>query len=59
MEKVTPTILRHELPNGLVLVVEPMVQVRSVSVGMWLRAGSRRESPATNGMAHFLEHMVF
>jgi predicted Zn-dependent peptidase len=59
VEKVTPTIFRHQLSNGLVLVIEPMTQVRSVSIGMWLRAGSRRESAAVNGMAHFLEHMVF
>ena len=36
-----------------------MQHVRSVSVGVWVRNGSRRESPAENGIAHFLEHMVF
>jgi len=59
MENVTPTIVRQVLPNGLVLVVEPMPHARSVSIGMWLRAGSRREPPALNGIAHFIEHMVF
>ena len=59
MEKVTRTISRHVLPNGLVLVVEPMPHAQSVSIGMWLRAGSRRERPALNGIAHFIEHMVF
>ncbi|HVS74218.1 MAG TPA: pitrilysin family protein [Candidatus Acidoferrales bacterium] len=52
-------IQRHVLPNGLVVVTETMPHVRSVSVGVWVRSGSRRESPQQNGLAHFLEHMVF
>ena len=52
-------ILRHALPNGLIVITETMQHVRSVSVGIWVRNGSRREIPSENGMAHFLEHMVF
>ena len=52
-------IHRHVLPNGLVVITETMQNVRSVSVGIWVRNGSRRETPADNGIAHFLEHMVF
>ena len=52
-------IERAELPNGLIVITEKMPHVRSVSVGMWLRTGSRREGPGQNGMAHFIEHMVF
>jgi predicted Zn-dependent peptidase len=52
-------IHRHALPNGLVVITETMPHVRSVSVGIWVRSGSRREVPAENGLAHFLEHMVF
>jgi predicted Zn-dependent peptidase len=52
-------IHRHVLPNGLVVITETMQHVRSVSVGIWVRNGSRREVPSENGMAHFLEHMVF
>ncbi|HXX13577.1 MAG TPA: pitrilysin family protein [Candidatus Eremiobacteraceae bacterium] len=52
-------IHRHALPNGLVVITETMQNVRSVSVGIWVRNGSRREVPSENGMAHFLEHMVF
>jgi predicted Zn-dependent peptidase len=52
-------IHRHALPNGLVVITETMQHVRSVSVGIWVRNGSRREVPAENGLAHFLEHMVF
>jgi predicted Zn-dependent peptidase len=52
-------IERAELPNGLVIVTEKMPHVRSVSVGIWLGTGSRGESPECNGIAHFIEHMVF
>jgi len=52
-------IHRHVLPNGLVIITETMQHVRSVSVGLWVRNGSRREIPTENGLAHFLEHMVF
>src|ERR1035441_7424914 len=52
-------IEKAELPNGLVIVTEKMPHVRSVSVGIWLGTGSRGESPERNGIAHFIEHMVF
>jgi predicted Zn-dependent peptidase len=52
-------IERGELPNGIVVITEKMPHVRSVSVGIWLRSGSRGEAPHQNGIAHFIEHMVF
>jgi predicted Zn-dependent peptidase len=52
-------IQRQVLPNGLVVITETMPHVRSVSVGIWVRSGSRRETPAENGLSHFIEHMVF
>jgi predicted Zn-dependent peptidase len=57
----TPKTLigRKVLPNGLVVIAEPMPHLRSVSIGIWVRSGSRREAAAVNGMAHFIEHMVF
>jgi predicted Zn-dependent peptidase len=55
----TRDIQRHVLPNGLVVITETMQHVRSVSVGVWVRNGSRREDSSENGLAHFLEHMVF
>lgn len=36
-----------------------MPHVRSVSVGVWVGTGSRRESPEQNGITHFIEHMLF
>src|SRR6201993_1510049 len=52
-------IQRRTLDNGLVVITETMSHVRSVSVGVWVRNGSRREIPQENGLAHFIEHMVF
>ena len=52
-------IQRHTLANGLVVITETMPHVRSVSVGIWVRNGSRLEVLEENGLAHFIEHMVF
>ena len=52
-------VQKEILPNGLVVITEPMEHVHSVSVGMWLRSGSRREPAELNGISHFIEHMVF
>src|SRR6266481_4361522 len=55
----TRDIQKHVLPNGLVVITETMPHVRSVSVGLWVRNGSRREVPEETGLAHFMAHMVF
>lgn len=47
------------LANGIRVVTEQMPHVRSVSMGVWIGTGSRRESPEENGISHFIEHMVF
>lgn len=47
------------LPNGLRVVTEHIPHIRSVSIGVWVDVGSRDESEATNGITHFIEHMVF
>ncbi|MFC6644049.1 M16 family metallopeptidase [Granulicella cerasi] len=47
------------LPNGLLVLTERMSHLRSVSMGVWLDTGSRDEDEITNGISHFLEHMVF
>jgi predicted Zn-dependent peptidase len=52
-------IHKEALANGLVVITEPMEHVHSVSVGIWLRHGSRQEPLALNGISHFIEHMVF
>ena len=52
-------IERTILPNGLCVVTERMLNVRSVSMGIWIANGSRRETAEENGITHFVEHMVF
>ena len=54
-----PDIHRDVLPNGLRLLTERMPHVRSVSIGVWLTRGSRHEPAAHEGIAHFVEHMLF
>ena len=46
-------------PSGLRLVTETLPHVRSVAIGVWLTRGSRHESDAESGIAHFVEHMLF
>jgi predicted Zn-dependent peptidase len=52
-------IRRTTLPNGLLVLTERMPYVRSVAMGVWVDCGSRDETPETNGISHFIEHMVF
>ena len=52
-------VLTETFPSGLRLVTESMPHVRSVSIGVWLMRGSRHESDAESGIAHFVEHMLF
>jgi predicted Zn-dependent peptidase len=51
--------VRDVLDNGLRILTEPMTQVRSVSIGVWLARGSRHETAEQGGIAHFVEHMLF
>lgn len=53
------SIRRTVLPNGLIVLTENMEHIRSVAMGVWVRAGSRHELPEVNGISHFVEHMVF
>src|SRR5580693_6795082 len=59
MTEAKQTVQKETLPNGLVVITDAMEHVHSVSVGIWLRTGSRREPPELNGISHFIEHMLF
>jgi predicted Zn-dependent peptidase len=50
---------KYTLSNGLRVVVEYIPTVRSVSFGIWVKTGSRNETPENNGISHFIEHMLF
>lgn len=47
------------LPNGLRILTIPMSGVQSVAAMVWVAAGTRHETKNVNGIAHFLEHVVF
>ena len=57
--KIDDSVNRTILDNGLRIVSEKIPCVRSASIGLWIRAGSCNETSDTNGIAHFLEHMLF
>jgi predicted Zn-dependent peptidase len=48
-----------QLANGLTVVSHAMPEVETVSIGIWIGAGSRSEALGEHGVAHFLEHMAF
>ena len=50
---------RTELPSGVHVLTERLAEVRSISLGFWIDTGSRDETPAEQGLSHFLEHMLF
>ncbi len=50
--------IQHILPNGIKIIAE-QIPVEAVNLSIWVGVGSAIESDAINGMAHFLEHMVF
>ncbi len=52
-------INRSVLPSGLTVISEQIPSVRSVSIGVWVKTGTRFETAENNGIAHFLEHMMF
>ncbi|MBU0983228.1 MAG: insulinase family protein [candidate division Zixibacteria bacterium] len=53
------TYQKTTLKNGLRVVSETLPSVRSISIGVWVDVGSRKEGNAENGLSHFIEHMVF
>lgn len=57
--KISDRIKKKTLPNGLRIVTETIKTVRSLSVGIWIKTGSRHEQESQAGITHFLEHMLF
>lgn len=52
-------MVKYTLDNGMVVLLDPIEGVASVSAGLWIRAGSRNELSGQMGYAHFIEHMLF
>ncbi len=53
------TVERATLDNGLRVVVVPLDHLHTATVVLYTKGGSRVESPAENGLSHFVEHMLF
>ncbi len=49
----------HTLPNGVRVVVDPMPELKTAALGVWVSAGSVDERQGEYGIAHLLEHMAF
>jgi len=47
------------LSNGLVIATDPMPQLESAAVGVWVNAGARHETKPLMGISHMIEHMAF
>ena len=52
------SVERSNLANGLTVISHAMAEVETVSLGIWIGAGSRSEAQGEHGVAHFLEHMA-
>ncbi len=50
---------RYNLKNGVQVVAEKIPHFRSISIGLWFKAGSIYEDNSENGLSHFIEHMLF
>jgi zinc protease len=53
-----PLPLVRSFPSGLTIVAE-QIPVPAISFDLWIRVGSAVEPDEINGVAHFLEHMIF
>ena len=49
----------HKLKNGIKVILSPQKETRAVSLLVLIKVGSRQESENINGIAHFLEHLIF
>lgn len=59
LSQVDNLVSKTVLPHGLTVVSERIPGIRSVSLGVWVKAGSRTDTLDKMGMAHFIEHMLF
>jgi len=53
------TVQITRLPSGLIIASDPMPQLMSAALGVWVSCGARHESPEEAGLSHMLEHMAF
>jgi zinc protease len=54
-----PPVIRHQLPNGLLILLKEDHNAPIISHWVWYRVGSRDENPGKTGISHWVEHMQF
>jgi predicted Zn-dependent peptidase len=59
MEKAPYDVFRSRLPNGLRVVTIETPHLHTATLCLYVGAGSRYETPKSNGLSHFVEHMLF
>lgn len=59
MKNPKPVFNKTVFPNGLTFVSERLAGFQSLSMGVWVKSGTRHEQPKDSGVSHFLEHMLF
>ncbi len=50
---------KQVLDNGITVLTEEIPHLLSVSIGIWVKVGSRHEDSVNNGISHFIEHLLF
>ena len=56
---ITPMITSTVLDNGVRVITERVEHMHTVSIGIWVANATRHETPEYNGVAHFIEHLLF
>ncbi len=60
MNEIFASMYRKDtLSNGIRVVSETLPKSRSVSIGVWVKVGSRHEPQEIGGISHFIEHLFF
>src|SRR3954468_15670657 len=59
LKKAPYRVSRSVLPSGLRVITVETPYLHTANLCLYVRAGSRYETPATNGLSHFVEHMLF
>ena len=59
IQEETIMVERIQLENGVRIIIERMPSARSVATGIFIKAGSRTETPEEHGISHLIEHMIF
>ncbi len=54
-----PRIQIITLANGFTVATEPMPEIATATLGVWVGVGSRHEEPHEHGLSHLIEHMAF